>query len=69
MNFRKAQRAACNHSKSRSFATSVICEQKWLQFELQNSPSRVFAFDGEISTAIQQTYEIGLQLKFLIFSE
>jgi len=22
---------------------NVICEQRWIQFELQNSPSRVFA--------------------------
>jgi len=27
---------------------NVICEQRWIQFELQNSPSRVFAFDGKI---------------------
>jgi len=30
----------------------VICEQRWIQFELQNSPSRVFAFDGKIYTTI-----------------
>jgi len=30
-----------------------ICEQKWIQFELQNnSPSRVFAFDGKIYTTM-----------------
>jgi len=29
---------------------NVICEQGWMQFELQNSPSRVFAFGGEIYT-------------------
>ena len=27
---------------------NVIYEEKWIQFELQNSPSRVFAFDGKI---------------------
>jgi len=27
---------------------NVICEQKWIQFELQNSPSRVFVFDGKL---------------------
>ena len=27
---------------------NVICEQSWIQFELQNSPSRVYAFDGKI---------------------
>jgi len=27
---------------------NVICEQKWTQFELQNSPSRVFVFDGKV---------------------
>jgi len=31
---------------------NVICEQKWIQFEMQNSPSRVFAFDGKIQTTI-----------------
>jgi len=31
---------------------NVISEQKWIQFEPQNSPSRVFAFDGKIYTAI-----------------
>jgi len=31
---------------------NIICEQRWIQFELQNSPSRVFAFDGKICTAI-----------------
>jgi len=25
-----------------------MCEHRWIQFELQNSPSRVFAFDGKI---------------------
>ena len=30
----------------------VIYEQKWIQFELQNSSSRVFAFDGKIYTTI-----------------
>jgi len=48
---------------------NVICEQKFIQFELQNSPGSVFAFDGKIYTTIQQTYEIGSQLQFLIFSE
>ena len=27
---------------------NAICEQRWIQFELQNSPSRVSAFHGEI---------------------
>jgi len=31
---------------------NVICEQRWTQLELQNSPSRVFAFDGKIYTTI-----------------
>jgi len=31
---------------------NVICEQRWIQFQLQNSPSRVFAFDGKIYTTI-----------------
>jgi len=26
----------------------VICERRWIQFELENRPSRVFAFDGKI---------------------
>jgi len=30
--------------------THVTCEERWIHFELQNSPtpSRVFAFDGKI---------------------
>jgi len=31
---------------------NVMCEQRWIQFVLQNSPSRVFAFDGKIYTTI-----------------
>jgi len=31
---------------------NVICEQRWIQFELQNSPSRVFAFHCKIFTTI-----------------
>jgi len=31
---------------------NVMCEQRWIQFELQNSPSKVFAFDGKIYTTI-----------------
>jgi len=31
---------------------NVVCEQRWIQFELQNSPSRDFAFDGKIYTTI-----------------
>jgi len=38
-------------------------------FELQNSPGRVFVFDGKIRTTIEQTGEMGSQLKFLKFSE
>jgi len=34
---------------------NVISEQRWIQLELQNSPSRVFAFDGKIYTTIWQT--------------
>jgi len=26
---------------------NVVCEQRWTQFELQDSPSRVFAFDDK----------------------
>jgi len=48
---------------------NVICEQRRIQFELQNSHNWVFALDGKIHTAISQTCEIGSQLKFLIFSE
>jgi len=31
---------------------NVISEQRWIQFELQNSPSSIFAFDGKIYTTI-----------------
>ena len=31
---------------------NVICDQRWIQFELQNSSRRVFAFDGKIYTTI-----------------
>jgi len=31
---------------------NVVREQRWMQFELQNSPSRDFAFDGKIYTTI-----------------
>jgi len=31
---------------------NVISEQRWKQFELQNSPSEDFAFDGKIYTTI-----------------
>jgi len=31
---------------------NVIREQRWMQLELQNNPSRVFAFDGKISTTV-----------------
>jgi len=48
---------------------NVVCEQRWIQFELQNRPSRGFAFDGKIYITIWQTCEIGSQLKFLINSE
>jgi len=27
---------------------NVICEHKWIQFEMQNSPSRDFAFHDKI---------------------
>jgi len=30
----------------------IISEQTWMQFELQNSPSSVFAFHGKIYTTI-----------------
>ena len=29
---------------------NVVCVQKWIQFELQNSPNTIFAFDGKIHT-------------------
>jgi len=48
---------------------NAVCEQRWVQFELQNSPIRVFACDGKIYTIIEPTCEIVSQLKFLIFSE
>jgi len=31
---------------------NVICEQRWIHFKVQNSPSRVFAFDGKIYITI-----------------
>ena len=31
---------------------NVIFEQRWIQFELQNSPSRDFVFDGKIYATI-----------------
>jgi len=31
---------------------NVISGQRWIQFELQNSPSSVFAFDVKIYTTI-----------------
>jgi len=31
---------------------NVMSEQRLIQFELQNSPSRDFAFDGKIYTTI-----------------
>jgi len=31
---------------------NLINEQRWILFELQNSPSRDFAFDGKIYTTI-----------------
>ena len=34
---------------------NVICEQKWIQFELQNSPRRVFAYDGKYTLAFSKT--------------
>jgi len=48
---------------------NVMYEQRWIQFELQNSSSRVFAFDIKIYITIEQTCEIGSQLKLLIFSD
>jgi len=49
MNNRTAS-IATNHSTMFTLLQELIliCEQKWIQFELQNSPSRVFAFDGKI---------------------
>jgi len=38
--------------------------QRWMQFELQNSPSRAFAIDGKIDTTFQQICKIALQLNF-----
>jgi len=31
---------------------NIMCEQRWIQFELQNRPSRVFAFGGQLYTTI-----------------
>jgi len=31
---------------------NVVCEQRWIPFELQNSPTRVLEFDDKIYTAI-----------------
>jgi len=31
---------------------NVTYEQKWIKFELHNSPRRVFAFDGKIYTTV-----------------
>jgi len=31
---------------------NLVCGQRWKQFELQNRPSRAFAIDGKIYTAI-----------------
>jgi len=31
---------------------NVISEQRWIQFEMQKSPNRDFAFDGKIYTTI-----------------
>ena len=60
-----------NHSTMFSLLLelNVMYEQRWIQFELQNSSSRVFAFDIKIYTTIEQTCEIGSQLKLLIFSD
>jgi len=46
----------CNTDHSTVFTLllelNIIFEQRWMQFELQNSPSRVFAFDRKIYTTI-----------------
>jgi len=34
---------------------NVICGQRWIQFELQNSPSRAFAIDGKITLAFSKS--------------
>jgi len=31
---------------------NVTCGERWLQFELQNIPSRAFAIDGKIYTTV-----------------
>jgi len=31
---------------------NVTCRQRWMQFELQNIPSRAFAVDGKMYTTI-----------------
>jgi len=31
---------------------SLVCGQRWKQFDLQNIPSRAFAIDGKIYSAI-----------------
>ena len=43
---------------------NVVCGQRWIQFELQNSLSGTFAIDGKIHTTISQMCEIGSQLNF-----
>jgi len=43
---------------------NVICEQRWIQFELQNSPRSVFAFDDKIHYHLAN-----LRNRILIFSE
>ena len=44
--------AGPNHSTmfTLQLELNVICEEKWIQFKLQNSPRRVFALDGKIYT-------------------
>jgi len=61
---------------------NVVCEQRWIQFELQNSLSRSFATDGKICTVVSQictvifakyalsfSKKITSQLKFFLCSE
>ena len=36
---------------------NALCEERWSQFEMQNNPCRVFAFDFKIYTTILQSCE------------
>jgi len=46
---------------------NVICEEMWIQFKLQNSPSRVFAFGGKIYTTFSKHVKSYHNLNFSHF--